>query len=195
MRCFLAQFLPLALMLAASTLRGADSVNAMSDERTPNFNPPFGIAWGESENQVAQLLEGVKAQIVNTRTASEKEIWEVTGLLQRGLKETIFVFKNGNLTAVELVYRSGNWNAALYDDFFWRVHYRIYGKFGKGSLLSAFNKDEIDKDCLSWGYEWRQASTAIDELNLWSWDATGYHETVAIRYQMLQPWIVCVPLA
>jgi len=144
---------------------------------------------------VQQLLVGVKARIVKTRKESDKDVWEVTGLLQRDLKKAIFVFENGNLAAVELVYPSKDWGTALKDDFFWRVNYRINRKFGKGSLLSTWNKDEIDKGCLSWGYEWRETSTAIDELKLWSLDGTGYHETVAIRYQLLKPWIVWIPLA
>jgi len=162
-------------------------VTVMVDQNTPNFKLPFGFAWGATEIQVKKLLAGAQVKIVNTRRERDEEIWEVAGLVQTGLKETLFVFRNSSLITMEMLYQVGDWDTARYDDFFQLVQKRIENESRNCIFIPPFTNDSIERGSALWGYKATMASTAICDLKLWSSDSNGYHETVAVRYEYLNP--------
>ena len=74
--------------------------------------PPFGLQWGESGERLTKLLQGAKAQIVEKHMVADREAWTVEGLLQQGLKRTVFYFRNNALVEVELQYQSPDWGTS-----------------------------------------------------------------------------------
>ena len=155
-----------------------------SHEQNPSrINPPFGLTWGESDAKIKGLLAGAKAKIVDTRNENGEAIWEVEGLIQTGLKKTLFVFRKNGLMAVDLYYQSPNWDSAKYDEFLGQVQKRIETKFGPGTLVPSYKDDIIHKDSILWGFNWKKETTAIAELELWSSNLTGNQEAVEVRYE------------
>ncbi|HWB58566.1 MAG TPA: hypothetical protein VG733_03700, partial [Chthoniobacteraceae bacterium] len=59
--------------------------------------PPFGLQWGESDDRLSKLLAGAKATVVDKHMVADREAWTVEGLLQQGLKRTVFYFKTNAL--------------------------------------------------------------------------------------------------
>ena len=76
------------LFLGACTLRAED------------INPPFGLRWGETASRLERLLAGAKATIVDKRLDDGKEAWDVEGLLQAGLKRTVFYFHRAAFSSI-----------------------------------------------------------------------------------------------
>ena len=85
--------------------------------RAEELLPPFGLRWGETAERLERLLRGAKANIVERRTVEGREAWEVEGLIQTGLKRTVFYFLRGELVEVELQYQKDDWIDAQYDSF------------------------------------------------------------------------------
>jgi hypothetical protein len=87
-------------------------LSAQADE----IPPPFGFRWNDASPRVEQVLAGAKAKIVSRERKEKKEIWTVEGLVQPGLKRTLFTFKEGFLTSVELQYEYPDWSIERYND-------------------------------------------------------------------------------
>src|SRR5688572_10594114 len=87
----------LTLTVAAGWLLAGATV-APAQEVTKELKPPFGLTWGESMDKLERLLNGAKAKIVDRRmVAGDREAWEVEGLVQTGLRRTIFYFRRGEM--------------------------------------------------------------------------------------------------
>src|SRR5215210_6644514 len=104
------------------------------------IKPPFGLQWSESSERLDKLLRGAKAQIVNKQQVEGREAWTVEGLIQAGLKRTVFYFHQGALVEVELQYQNADWDTAKYDDFMAQVRRRIEQRFGTGQLVARETK-------------------------------------------------------
>ncbi len=88
------------LMVLIGLVVSINQANASDD-----IPPPFGFRWNESSSRVEQVLVGAKAKIVSKEKKEKRDVWTVEGLVQPGLKRTIFGFREGFLIEVELQYR------------------------------------------------------------------------------------------
>src|SRR4051812_49390700 len=89
-RSTVAALLMLVLVLLAPLASG--------QETAKELKPPFGLNWGETTDHLQRLLDGVKAKVVGRRAVdADHEAWDVEGLLQTGLKRTVFTFRKGEL--------------------------------------------------------------------------------------------------
>src|SRR3712207_9178320 len=93
----------LALFISAGSALGED------------IPPPFGFRWNDPAGKVEQVLTAAKARIVNRETKEKREVWTVEGLVQPGLKRTLFEFKEGFLVEVELHYEYDKWTIENYN--------------------------------------------------------------------------------
>src|SRR5205085_3747387 len=80
-----------ALVVLAAPVRAAEDIP-----------PPFGFHWNDSMTKLEQVLVGAKAKIVTREKKEKRDIWTVEGLVQPGLKRTLFTFRDGFLVEVEL---------------------------------------------------------------------------------------------
>ena len=147
------------------------------------IKPPFALAWGEKEERLERLLTAAKATIVERKTVEGRERWDVIGLVQPGLKRTVFYFRTGSLVEVELQYQKDDWDQAKYDEFMGQVREKLDQRFGSGQLIA--NKTEPDGETkqrvVKW--KWNQNNSAV-ELNYFSAERDKHvFRTLSVHYR------------
>lgn len=150
-----------------------------------DINPPFGLRWGETTERMEKLLHGAKANIVERRNVEGREAWDVEGLIQQGLRRTVFYFQRGELVEVELQYQKDEWTDANYDGFMGDVRKRLEQKYGGGQLVAKRTEldptTNITKKIV--GYKWNQNNTAIELIYFAATNATQAFRTLSVHYK------------
>lgn len=149
------------------------------------IKPPFGLSWGESAERIEKLLKGAQARVVDRHDVESRQAWVVEGLIQAGLKHTVFYFKTGLLVEVELQYEDPAWDTAKYNDFMAQVRRRIEQKFGAGQLIARSTAPEGDVMQTVVGYKWNQNNTAIELFYYSAERARDAYRTVSVHYKTL----------
>jgi hypothetical protein len=149
MRVFWA--LSVALLISALTARAADDIP-----------PPFGFHWNDSMTKVEQVLLGAKAKIVTKERKEKRDVWTVEGLVQPGLKRTLFTFKEGFLVEVELQYEYPDWSIERYNDRMGEIRRYFDAKFGTGKLVSRSRDTDSDVIQTLVGYQWIVGGTMLE---------------------------------
>jgi hypothetical protein len=147
------------------------------------IKPPFNLRWGETAERMEKLLTGAKAKIVSRRKIEGRDAWEVEGLLQAGLKRTVFYFVGGELVEVELQYQKDGWDEAKYDGFMGDVRRRLEQRYGQGQLISR--KKEPDGDIMQTlvGWKWNQNNTAIELVYFAAQSPSQVFRTLSVHYK------------
>lgn len=117
---------------------------------------PFGLQWGESVERIEKVLAGAKAKIVQRRPAGPRDVLVVEGIVQDGLKRTLFYFSNGGLSEVELQYDREGWDEARVAAWVGEIKQQADRKYGPAR---PFAEDTGVSDGLSHtlkGYMWVQ---------------------------------------
>jgi hypothetical protein len=151
------------------------------------IKPPFSLTWGESTVRLERLLKGAKATVVERRKLEDgREAWDVEGILQTGLKRTIFYFRNEELVEVELQYRKEEWDQAKYDEYMGQMRRSIEARYGAGQLIARKTEpvEEVTQTVV--GYKWNQNNTTL-ELFYYSaqnpQDAAQVFRTLSVHYR------------
>ncbi len=150
-----------------------------------DINPPFGLRWGETTERMERLLHGAKATVVDRRLVEGREAWDVEGLIQTGLKRTVFYFQRGELVEVELQYQKDDWNDSQYDGFMGDVRKRLEQKYGAGQLVAKRTEQEPSTDVTKKivGYKWNQNNTAIELVYFAATSASQSFRTLSVHYK------------
>jgi hypothetical protein len=162
------------LFLGASALHAED------------INPPFGLRWGETAQRLERLLYGAKATIVDRHLVDGKEAWDVEGLLQTGLKRTVFYFHRGELVEVELQYQQDGWDDARYTGLMNDVRKRLEQRYGEGQLIARRTEQAPDSSDVTQkliGYKWNQNNTAIELVYFAAANTTQSYRTLSVHYK------------
>jgi hypothetical protein len=124
--------------------------------------PPFGFHWNDSMTKLEQVLVGAKAKIVTREKKDKRDVWTVEGLVQPGLRRTLFTFRDGFLVEVELQYEYPDWTIERYNDRMGEIRRYFDAKFGTGKLVSR-NRD-TDSDVIQTlvGYQWIVGGTMLE---------------------------------
>jgi hypothetical protein len=166
----------LALLLASTATLRAEEIN-----------PPFGLRWGETAQRLERLLVGAKATITDRRFIDGKEAWEVEGLLQTGLRKTVFYFHRGELVEVELQYQQEGWDDNRYTALMGDVRKRLEQKYGEGQLIARRSEKAPDSDTMEKliGYKWNQNNTAIELVYFAAASPNGAqaYRTLSVHYK------------
>ncbi len=152
-------------------------------EEKPDIKPPFGLQWGENAERMAQLLSGAKAKVVDRHMVDNREAWTVEGLVQQGLKRTVFYFSNGGMVEVELQYQDDTWDLQKYDDFMASVRRKVEARFGPGQLIARSKQPDGDVMQTVVGYKWTLNTTAIQLFYYSAEKGTNNFRTVSIHYR------------
>jgi hypothetical protein len=176
----------LFLLLILMAGRPAAAQSALDTGQPQQINPPFGLEWGESAERLETLLKGAKADIVDRHDVADgRQAWTVEGLIQTGLKRTVFYFRDQQLVEVELQYQSPDWDVAKYDDFMAQVRRRIEQKFGAGQLI-ARSREPIGTVMQTLvGYNWDENNTAIQLFYYSAETTTQSYRTVSVHYKWM----------
>lgn len=148
------------------------------------IKPPFNLRWGETAERLERLLKGAKATIVARRTVEGREAWEVEGLVQAGLKRTVFYFVGGELVEVELQYQKEEWDEAKYDGFMGDIRRRLEQRYGQGQLIARKKepKGEVMQTLVGW--KWNQNNTAIELVYFSAQSPAQVFRTLSVHYKI-----------
>jgi hypothetical protein len=147
------------------------------------IKPPFNLRWGETTERMERLLKGAKATIVTRRNIQGREAWEVEGLLQAGLKRTVFYFIGGELVEVELQYQKEEWDEAKYDGFMGDVRRKLEDRYGPGQLIARKKDPEGDVMQTLVGWKWNQNNTAIELIYFSAQSPSYVYRTLSVHYK------------
>lgn len=169
------------LVWAVSTLPLAAQQDAVRE-----IKPPFGLGWGETAEKIERLLKGAKATIVNRRqTRDGRDAWDVEGLVQTGLRRTVFYFKRMELCEVELQYEKADWDEAKYDDFMGQVRRRIEQRYGAGQQIVRKTEPEGTVMQTIVGYQWNLNNTEINLYFYAAKDESHIFRTLSVHYKTM----------
>ena len=174
--------IPLLILMAWKPMAAQIAPGTQAAEQ---INPPFGLEWGESAERLERLLKGAKADIVDRHDVEGRQAWTVEGLIQTGLKRTVFYFRDGQLVEVELQYQSPDWDVAKYDDFMAQVRRRIEQKFGAGQLIARTREPAGNVMQTLVGYKWDENNTAIQLFYYSAETSTQSFRTVSVHYKWM----------
>ena len=128
---------------------------------TARIKAPFGMKWGESVARIKQLLTKGKAKVVEERTAGPREVLVVTGIVQEGLKRTLFYFAAGGLSEVQLQYDREGWSDEKVAAWVATIKREADKKYGPGRLVADENRDDGGTWRSRKGWMWTQDTTSL----------------------------------
>lgn len=149
------------------------------------IDPPFKLSWGEAPMRLERLLAGAGAKIVLKHPVEDgTEAWEVEGIVQDGLKRTVFYFRSAALVGVELQYRNDAWTQEKYDDFMGRWRRTIEQRYGAGQLIARKTEPKEDVTQTIVGYKWNHNNTALELVFFSAQSPTGQiFRTLSVHYK------------
>jgi hypothetical protein len=137
-------------------------ISALPARAVDDIPPPFGFHWNDSMTKVEQVLLGAKGKIVTKERKEKRNVWTVEGLVQPGLKRTLFTFKEGFLVEVELQYEYPDWTIERYNDRMGEIRRYFDAKFGTGKLVSRSRDTDSDVIQTLVGYQWIVGGTMLE---------------------------------
>ena len=160
----------------------------MASPAVEEIKPPFKLTWGETTARLERLLQGAKTKIIERRMVEGREAWDVEGIVQPGLRRTVFYFRQGELVEVELQYQKDEWDQGKYDQYMGDMRRSIEAKYGQGQLIAR--KTEAVGDVMQTvvGYKWNQNNTSLE---LFFYSAQDTHNaaqtfrTLSVHYRTL----------
>ena len=124
--------------------------------------PPFGFKWNDSMTKLEQVLTGAKAKIISREKKEKRDVWTVEGLVQPGLRRTLFIFRDGFLVEVELQYEYPDWTIERYNERMGEIRRYFDAKFGTGKLVSRSRDTDSDVVQTLVGYQWIVGGTMLE---------------------------------
>ncbi len=159
-------------------------VRAASALAASEIEPPFKLTWGETPLRLDRLLTGAGAKVVERHPANEGcEAWEVEGIVQEGLKRTVFYFRDSSLVGVELQYRNEAWSQEKYDEFMGRWRRTLEQKYGQGQLITRKTEPLEDVTQTVVGYKWNQNNTVLELVFYSAKNEAQEFRTLSVHYK------------
>jgi hypothetical protein len=141
-RLFLAA---VAVVFVTETLRAQQEIKA-----------PFGMQWGESVERIKEVVGKAKAQVVEEKVTGNRDVLVVEGIVQEGLKRTLFYFAEGGLSEVELQYDREGWDEARVASWVSTIKQQADRKYGAGRLFAEDRGDQNGLQHSLRGWIWVQ---------------------------------------
>ena len=147
--------------------------------------PPFGFRWNDPSGKVEQVLVAAKARIVSREQKERREVWTVEGLVQPGLKRTLFQFKEGFLVEVELQYEYDKWTIENSNNRMGEIRRYFDGKFGTGKLVSRTRDTDSDVVQTLVGYQWMVGGTMLELFYFSAQREQLVYRTITVTYKAM----------
>jgi hypothetical protein len=147
--------------------------------------PPFGFHWNDSMTKLEQVLLGAKAKIVNREKKEKRETWTVEGLVQPGLRRTLFTFRDGFLVEVELQYEYPDWTIERYNERMGEIRRYFDAKFGTGKLVSRSRDTDSDVIQTLVGYQWIVGGTMLELFYFSAQRDKDLFRSITVSYKAL----------
>src|SRR4051794_26648555 len=165
-----------SLLLFCTALRGLAA---------DDIPPPFGFRWNDAAAKVEQVLIAAKARIVTKEKKDKREVWTVEGLVQPGLKRTLFAFKEGFLVEVELQYEYDKWTIENYNTRMGEIRRYFDSKFGTGKIVSRTRDTDSDVVQTLVGYQWIVGGTMLELFYFSAQREALVYRTITVTYKAM----------
>ncbi|CAN5656235.1 hypothetical protein BH20VER1_BH20VER1_09550 [soil metagenome] len=153
--------------------------------RADDIPPPFGFRWNDAAGRVEQVLTAAKAKIVTREPKGNKQVWTVEGLVQPGLKRTLFGFKETFLVEVELQYEYDKWSIEHYNNRMGEIRRYFDAKFGTGKLVSRTRDTDSDVIQTLVGYQWIVGDTMLELFYFSAQREALVYRTITVTYKAM----------
>jgi hypothetical protein len=113
-----------------------------------------------------------------------REAIDVEGLLQDGLKKTIFYFNQGILTGVELQYQSEDWSEEEYNTMMGKFRRRCADLYGEGTQIVR-KTEQVGIGNITQtvaGYRWTVNATSLQLVYFSASDERNAYRTLSLHY-------------
>jgi hypothetical protein len=170
------RFLPITLAVLLLPI-----FSSLADE----IPPPFGFRWNDAANRVEKVLKGAKAKTVAREKNEGQETWTVEGLIHPGLKRTLFSFKDGALSQVELQYEYPDWTLEHYNNRMGEIRRYFDGKYGTGRLISRSRDNDTDVIQTLVGYQWVVGKSALELFYFSAQKEPNVYRNITVTYKMI----------
>ena len=157
----------------------------LSSLRADEIPPPFGFRWNDPAARVEKILKGAKAKIVTRERNSGGEVWTVEGLIHPGLKRTLFTFKDGGLSQVELQYEYPDWTLEHYNSRMGEVRRYFDSKYGVGRLISRSRDNDSDVIQTLVGYQWVIGKSALELFYFSAEKDPNIYRNITVTYKSI----------
>jgi len=113
---------------------------------------PFGMQWGESAERIKEVVTKAKAKITDEKKSGQRDAIIVEGIVQEGLKRTLFYFADGGLSEVELQYDREGWDEQRVASWVTTIKQQADQKYGAGRIYAddRGEKDGIQHNLRAW---------------------------------------------
>jgi hypothetical protein len=102
---------------------------------------PFGMQWGESVERIKEVVGKAQAKVVEEKVVGNRDVLVVEGIVQEGLKRTLFYFAEGGLSEVELQYDREGWDEARVASWVSTIKSQADKKYGAGRIFAEDRGD------------------------------------------------------
>ena len=147
--------------------------------------PPFGFRWNDTATRVEKVLKGAKAKIISREKNDGPEVWTVEGLIHPGLKRTLFTFKSGSLTQIELQYEYPDWTLEHYNNRMGEIRRYFDAKYGTGRLISRARDNDTDVIQTLVGYQWVVGKSALELFYFSAQKEPNVYRNITVTYKAL----------
>ncbi len=148
--------------------------------------PPFGFQWNQESIAVEKVLGKVNgARITSRERKLTREVWTVEGLVQPGLSQSLFTFRNGKLAGIELHYTYPQWSVEKYADRMGQIRRYFDDRFGTGKLVSRVRDTDTEVVQTLVGYQWIAGSTMLELFYFSAVRDRNAFRTITIDYKLL----------
>ena len=147
--------------------------------------PPFGFKWNDPAANVEKTLLRAKGKIISRDAKEKREVWTVEGLVQPGLKGTLFTFRDGALVEVELQYEYPDWSIERYNDRMGEIRRYFDAKFGTGKLVSRARDTDSDVIQTLVGYQWIVGGTMLELFYFSAQRDTMVFRSITVTYKAI----------
>lgn len=142
---------PALSLLTALTFSAAVPASAQQE-----IKAPFGMQWGEPVGRIKEVVTKAKAKVVEERSAGDREVLVVEGIVQEGLKRTLFYFREGGLSEVELQYDRKEWDDDKVAAWVATIKREADRKYGPGRVFADETGNENGLRHVLKGWMWPQ---------------------------------------
>lgn len=159
------------------------AVMALPAAAQQEIRAPFGLQWGETPERLERVLKGAQATVVERRDLRGRQMWTVEGIVQPGLKRTVFYFENGVLNEVELQYQRNEWDDAQQLAWVEQIRRTAESKYGPGAVFLDETEDDDGITRVSKGYQWVQDYATLRLVYFTAAKGEQKYRTVSLHYR------------
>lgn len=156
---------------------------------TGSIQPPFGLRWGESKEEVRSQLATAGAGTVKRAKVDGREVLTVEGITQPSLQQAIAYFDaQKNLVEVELQYGDAAWTFDAYRAFVVSVTRSLAAYYGEPTVLARDRRSQGNNIETIAGYQWQQEDLSGVLLFFFAVEqGKNRYTTVSVHYRSQLP--------